>query len=322
MPDTATTPKTLRLGHSPDPDDAFMWYPLANFVGPDGHRYQPLIDTAGYRFEHVLEDIQALNERSFRGELEITAISIHTYPYVANTYALTSCGASLGDGYGPMIVTANAAFDPATLLASDTIRADKQPTLAIPGKQTSAWLASQLWLRDTLGVSLQPTPDGASPINHDVVAFDQIIDKVAAGEYAAGLIIHEGQLTYAEHDLRQVVDLGKWWKETRGLPMPLGGNCIRRDLAQPAMAIVCDVLKRSIEYALEHRDEAVRFALNWARGMENELADRFVGMYVNEWTLDYGDDGRAAVRQFLKEGIDAGLVPDCGEIDFIEPKSQ
>jgi 1,4-dihydroxy-6-naphthoate synthase len=313
MPNTPTAQQTLRLGHSPDPDDAFMWYPLANFVGPDGKQYKPLIDTAGYGFEHVLEDIQSLNERSFRGELEITAISIHTYPYVAAKYALTSCGASLGDGYGPMIVTADANFDPASLTKPDG------PTLAIPGKQTSAWLGTQLWLNEMLGASAPSAATHGSGINHEVVAFDQIIEKVASGEYAAGLIIHEGQLTYSEHDLHLIVDLGRWWQDTRGLPLPLGGNCVRRDLGQPAMGVVCDVLKRSIEYALEHRDEAVRFSLNWARGMEDQLADRFVGMYVNDWTLDYGDDGRAAVRQFLKEGIDAGLVPDCGEVDFVEP---
>ena len=331
---TTTAVKTLRLGHSPDPDDAFMWYPLADFVGPDGKQYKPLIDTAGYQFQHVLEDIQALNERSFRGELEITAISIHTYPYVSDKYALTSCGASLGDGYGPMIVTADPNFDPANLIRqTDASKTgahgriidpgdsdNQQATLAIPGQQSSAWLATQLWLKETLGLALDQRGGGQSPIPHEVVAFDQIIDKVAAGEYAAGLIIHEGQLTYTDHHLQQVVDLGQWWGQTRSLPLPLGGNCIRRDLGQPAMNVVCDVLKRSIEYALQHRDEAVRFALNWARGIEDDLADRFVGMYVNEWTLDYGQDGRAAVRQFLREGIDAGLVPDCGDIDFIEPR--
>jgi 1,4-dihydroxy-6-naphthoate synthase len=314
MNQPSTAQKTLRLGHSPDPDDAFMWYPLANFTGPDGKQYRPLIDTAGYAFQHVLEDIQALNERSFRGELEITAISIHTYPYVADKYALTSCGASLGNGYGPMIVTADPNFDPASLIGRTDSDARDQPTLAIPGKQTSAWLGTQLWLNETAGLGANDA------INHEVVAFDQIIDKVAAGEYAAGLIIHEGQLTYSDHDLHLVEDLGTWWQRTRALPLPLGGNCIRRDLGQPAMGVVCDVLKRSIEYALQHRDEAVRFALNWARGMEDQLADRFVGMYVNDWTLDYGDTGRAAVRQFLREGIDAGLVPDCGEIDFIAPR--
>jgi len=156
-------------------------------------------------------------------------------------------------------------------------------------------------------------------VNHEVVAFDQIIEKVATGEYAAGLIIHEGQITYREHNLELVVDLGQWWGETRGLPLPLGGNCVRRDLGQPAMSEVCGILKRSIQYALTHREPAVRFALNWARGISGELTDRFVGMYVNEWALDYGEAGRQAVRQFLKEGIDAGLVPDCGEVDFIEP---
>jgi 1,4-dihydroxy-6-naphthoate synthase len=283
MPATPASTQTPRLGHSPDPDDAFMWYPLANFTAPDGVTHTPRIDTGRFAFEHVLEDIQALNERSFRGELEITAISIHTYPYVADRYALTSCGASLGDGYGPMIVTADPDFDPAALTQPGG------PTLAIPGKQTSAWLATQLWLREahrlqSMGFRDNPassqTPassqntgssagrpssqnDGpGAAVNHEVVPFDQIIDKVVAGEYAAGLIIHEGQITYRDHDLHLIVDLGRWWRDTRQLPLPLGGNCVRRDLGQPAMSEVCRILKNSIQYALDHREEAVDFALH------------------------------------------------------------
>lgn len=316
-----SSPATLRLGHSPDPDDAFMWYPLANFTGPDGRTYTPQIDTAGYQFEHVLEDIQALNERSFRGELEITAISIHTYAYVADKYALTSCGASLGEGYGPMIVTRPGGPGLEELvLPAETSEAEAAaaPKLAIPGKQTSAWLATQLYLREAAG--LAPTADPGR-VNHEVTPFDQILPKVASGQCAAGLIIHEGQLTYAEHELELKVDLGQWWSRTRGLPLPLGGNAIRRDLGEPAMQKVCGVLKQSIEHALAHREEAVAFSLNWARGMAPTLADQFVGMYVNEWTLDYGQRGRAAVRQFLGEGVKAGLIPDPGEVDFVEPEA-
>jgi 1,4-dihydroxy-6-naphthoate synthase len=300
---TTTDTKTLRIGHSPDPDDAFMWYPLANFVGPDGQRYTPKIDTRGYEFVHVLEDIQSLNVRSAKGELEITAISIHQYPYVADKYALTSCGSSMGDGYGPMIVAKTKGLTPADL---------KGKKLAIPGEQTTAWLSTQLWLKEQ-GLS-------KGDVQFENVMFDQIIPKVATGEYDAGLIIHEGQITYENQGLDLVVDLGKWWTDSRGLPLPLGGNCIRRDLGEE-MPAVCRVLLDSIEYALEHREEAVKFALNWARDMGSELADRFVGMYVNQWTLDYGDRGRDAVQRLLTEGADAGIVPRVpgGRVDFVQP---
>ena len=305
MNDTATDTQrlTLRIGHSPDPDDAFMWYPLANFTGPDGTRLSPKIDTGGFDFVHVLEDIQALNERSDRGELEITALSIHQYPYVANRYALTSCGASLGDGFGPMLVTPKS--KQLTLGSLPVAR------LAIPGTRTSAWLALQLLLREQ-------GADRIDRLDWEVVPFDQIIPKVAAGEYDAGLIIHEGQLTYAEAGLDCLVDLGQWWGETRGLPLPLGGNAIRRDL-DPHLPRICDVLLRSIQWALDHRAESVQFALNYARDMGQALADEFVGMYVNQWTLDYGEQGREAVRRFLGEAKTAGLVPDFGAVDFIEP---
>ncbi|MEM9021153.1 MAG: MqnA/MqnD/SBP family protein [Planctomycetota bacterium] len=301
---TATQTKTLRIGHSPDPDDAFMWYPLANFVGPDGQRYTPKIDTRGYEFVHVLEDIQSLNVRSERAELEITAISIHQYPYVASDYALTSCGSSMGDGYGPMIVHKRGDMKPGDL---------KGARLAIPGERTTAWLSTQLWLAEH-GLS-------KDDVFFENVMFDQIIAKVADGTFDAGLIIHEGQITYQNDGLEVLVDLGKWWTESRGLPLPLGGNCIRRDLGE-AIGGVCRVLLDSIEYALGHREEAVRFALNWARDMGSDLADEFVGMYVNQWTLDYGERGRAAVNQLLKEGVAAGIVPSLpggGVVDFVEP---
>jgi len=297
---TATDTTTLRIGHSPDPDDAFMWWPLANCVGPDGKRYTPKIDTRGYEFVHVLEDIQSLNVRSAKGELEITAISIHQYPYVADQYALTSCGSSMGDGYGPMIVS------PRKLAAAGL----KGKTLAIPGEQTTAWLSTQLWLSEH-GLS-------KADVRFENVMFDEIIPKVQSGEYDAGLIIHEGQITYQNSGLQLVVDLGKWWTQSRGLPLPLGGNCIRRDLGD-AMPEVCRVLLDSINYALEHREEAVHFALNWARDMGADLADEFVGMYVNQWTLDYGQRGRDAVQQLLSEGAEAGIVPAVGEVDFVDP---
>ncbi len=298
---TTSARQTIRIGHSPDPDDAFMWYPLANFpsnTGPGGKTYTPTIDTGKYDFVHVLEDIQSLNERSARAELEITAISIHQYPYVAKDYALTSCGSSMGDGYGPMIVV------PAN--SKITVNDLSKIRIAIPGERTTAFLALSLML-------------GKKPTNYDVVMFDQIIPKVVAGEYEAGLIIHEGQLTYGDVGLRCVVDLGKWWTDSRKLPLPLGGNAIRRDLGVPEMRKICTILLRSIEYALAHRAEAVEYALNYARDMGSELADEFVGMYVNQWTLDYGPRGRAAVKQLIKESIAANLIPDCGEVDLVEP---
>jgi 1,4-dihydroxy-6-naphthoate synthase len=293
--------RQLRIGHSPDPDDAFMWYPLANFPngsGPAGKTYTPRIDTNGYNFVHVLEDIESLNQRSLKGELEITALSIHQYPYIADKYALTSCGSSMGDGYGPMIV----AKKPYTL---DQL---KDLTIAIPGTRTTAFLTLSLLLHSL----------GVKKVNYKVVMFDQIIQAVAAGEFDAGLIIHEGQLTYADAGLEKIIDLGQWWTSTRGLPLPLGGNAIRRDLAAEFKPI-CRVLYESIRFALDHRDESVQYALNYARDMGKDLADRFVGMYVNQWTLDYGPIGRRAIQQLLDEAAAAGLTPKVGTIDYITP---
>ena len=299
---TAPSPKTtIRLGHSPDPDDAFMWRALANFVAPDGAKLTPTIDTRGYDFVHVLEDIQSLNMRSERGELEITALSTHQYPFVADKYALTHCGASMGDDYGPMIVS-RCKLRPTELAGK---------SLAIPGERTSAWLACQILLAEE-GLS-------TDELRYRAVPFDQIIPRVAGGEFDAGLIIHEGQLTYRHSGLVCVADLGAWWTRSRGLPLPLGANAIRRDLG-PKMEELCAILLDSIRYALAHRHEAVAFSLNYARDLGPEPADRFVAMYVNKWTLDYGERGRRAVRQFIREGIDAGLVPDCGEIDFVYPR--
>ncbi len=279
-----------------------MWYPLANFTAPDGTKLTPKIDTGGYDFVHVLEDIQSLNVRSEKGELEITAFSIHQYPFVADKYAMTSCGSSMGDGYGPMIV-APKTFDIADL---------KGKKLAVPGERTTAWLTCQLLLAE----------HGMTKDDLDIgfVMFDEIFERVESGEYDAGLIIHEGQITYENNGLHLIVDLGKWWTDRSGLPLPLGGNAIRRDLIEAGEGgKICRVLLDSIDYALANRKDSVAFALNYARDMGADLADKFVGMYVNDWTLDYGDRGREAVRTFLKAAVDAGLVPDCGDIDFIDP---
>ena len=290
---TMTNTKTLRIGHSPDPDDAFMWYPLADLDGTG-----PKVDTGRYRFEHVLQDIETLNQRSERGELEITALSIHQFAHVADKYALTSCGSSMGDGYGPMIVSRKP-------LQMDQLGPIK---LAVPGERTTAFLAASL-LYKSLGMELS---------SFEVVMFDEIIPKVVGGDFDAGLIIHEGQLTYGEAGLNCVVDLGQWWGQTRNLPLPLGGNAIRRDLADEFVPI-CSILLDSIKHALDHREESVNYALNYARDMGVDLADKFVGMYVNDWTLDYGPVGRKAVEQLLAEGAEAGLLPAVESLELIRP---
>ncbi|WP_428387535.1 MqnA/MqnD/SBP family protein [Mucisphaera sp.] len=306
----------VRIGHSPDPDDAFMWYPLANFTGPNGVVHRPQIDTRGFGFEHVMEDIESLNQRSERGELEVTALSIHQFPYVADRYVLTSCGSSMGDGYGPIVVAKaeGEATAPGRQQGGDGGAAGlkwlKGKRLAIPGIRTSAWLSMQLRLAEA-GMS-------AKDVDWSVVAFDEIPEAVLSGRADAGLLIHEGQLTYEQQGLKLVEDLGVWWTQTRGLPLPLGGNAIRKDLGDQ-VGPLCRVLLDSIEWALAHREESVGFALQWARGMESDLADRFVGMYVNQWTLDYGERGRAAVTRLIEEGVGAGLVPDKGPVVFAEP---
>lgn len=289
-------PTTLRIGHSPDPDDAFMWYPLV--PGPDG---RALVDTGRYRFEHVLEDIESLNQRSERGELEITALSIHQYPFVADRYALTSCGSSMGEDYGPMVVAGRP-------MSLDELR---RVTIAVPGQRTTAFLTLSLML-------------GVGQFQFECVPFDEIIPAIQQGRYEAGLIIHEGQLTYARHGLQLVADLGRWWMQQRNLPLPLGGNAIRRDLGLQAMREICTILLRSIRYALDHRRQAVDYALKYARGMDTPLADRFVGMYVNHWTLDYGPKGRQAVQALLSAGVQAGLLPGgthVATIDFVDPEA-
>jgi 1,4-dihydroxy-6-naphthoate synthase len=305
-------PTRLRLGHSPDPDDAFMFYALA--------QDPPLIDTRGWTFEHVLQDIQTLNQRARNGELEITAISIHAYPYVADKYALTSCGSSMGDKYGPMVVSLDPLTDAHGHVQLDRLRGK---TIAIPGKLTTAFLALQLCLGPGIEQSeiQNPKTKIQNPqFSYVVVPFDQILQYVKDGRADAGLIIHEGQLTYRTMGLNLIVDLGVWWFEKTGLPLPLGGNCIRKDLGREAMQEVTDVLKQSIQYSLTHRAPAVEYALQFGRDLDRNLADRFVGMYVNDWTLDYGPKGREAISRLLKEGARAGLVPDIGEIEYVTAK--
>ncbi len=296
-----TATQTLRLGHSPDPDDAFMFYGLAKDKFPTGR----------YRFEHVLQDIQTLNQRAMKGELEITAISIHAYPFVADKYALTSCGSSMGDKYGPMVIARE----------KMTLADLKGKHLAIPGKMTTAFLALQLILgKGKEGKSLHSALSTQHSFSYEVVMFDEIPKAVQEGKFDAGLIIHEGQLTYKTLGLELVVDEGIWWHEKTGLPLPLGGNCIRRDLGPQVMQEVTDILKQSIQYSLDHRKEAVEYALQFGRDLNRDLADRFVGMYVNKWTLDYGDIGRKAIDLLLAEGAKAGIVPAIGTIDYVTAK--
>lgn len=285
--------KALTLGHSPDPDDAFMFYALA----------ENKIDTHGWTFEHTLQDIQTLNERATRGELHISAISIHAYAYVLDQYALLPCGASMGDGYGPMVIAPTGAKLPD--LSEETAIVDwlRGRTIAVPGLMTSAFLALQLYM--------------GKEINFEVVPFDEIFDFVKSGKADAGLIIHEGQLTYARDGFDKVVDLGEWWKAGTGLPLPLGGNVIRKDISPADRSEINLVLRESILYGLKHRGAGVAHAMPLARGMDTTLADQFIGMYVNDYTLDYGDSGRQAIREFLGRAHAAGLIPAPVELEFV-----
>jgi 1,4-dihydroxy-6-naphthoate synthase len=278
------------LGHSPDPDDAFMFYAMA----------ENKIDLRGYRFEHQLEDIQTLNERALRGELHISAISIHAFAYVSDRYALLPCGASMGDGYGPMVVaTDNTQFD-----SDDARRAWlRERKIAIPGRMTSAYLALQLYLGE---------------FEHVVVPFDQIFETVKNGGADAGLIIHEGQLTYARAGFTKIVDLGEWWKRETGLPLPLGGNVLRKDIAPTVQRDLLAIMRESIDYGLKHREEAVRHSMPYARDMDTQLAGKFIGMYVNDYTREYGDEGREAIRRFLTRAKDAGYITKTPAIEFVE----
>jgi 5,8-dihydroxy-2-naphthoate synthase len=280
-------PTKLTLGHSPDPDDAFMFYGLA----------KGLIPTPGFRFEHVLQDIQTLNERATRGELDITAISLHAYAYVSGQYALLPSGASMGDGYGPMLV-ARQKFSRAEIA---------RKKIAVPGTMTSAFLALQLWLGKS-----------AKEFDCVVVPFDQIFSAVKNGMADVGLIIHEGQLTYQKEGLVVCEDLGVWWgKENAGLPLPLGGNVIHKRFPPDVRKTISGILTASIQFSLDHRAEAVQHALQYARDMGRDLADRFVGMYVNHWTLDYSERGREAIRRFLGQAFERGLVPHRQELEFV-----
>jgi 1,4-dihydroxy-6-naphthoate synthase len=284
---TATT-RLIRIGHSPDPDDAFMFYALA----------RDKLDVGGYKFTHELCDIESLNRRAFAGELELTALSLHAYAYLADKYALCPCGASMGDGYGPMVVTRQ----PTTL---DELRTSR---IAVPGTLTTAFLALRLCC--------------GTDFPYVVAPFDQILDVVVAGEFHgervdAGLIIHEGQLTYADQQLQLVVDLGRWWLDQTGLPLPLGANGIRKDLGPEVMRDVNRLLKASIQYGLDHRAEALDYAQQFGRGLDRRKADTFVGMYVNDWTLDFGARGREAVAQLLRRGHEAGVIPELVIPEFV-----
>ena len=274
--------RTLTLGHSPDPDDAFMFYALA----------ANKIDTEGFRFEHILQDIETLNWRAMREELDITAVSIHAYAYLQDRYMLLPHGASMGDGYGPMVV-AREPIAPADLPGK---------LIAVPGVMTSAFLHLKLAIGN---------------FRFRVVPFDRILEEVAAGRADAGLIIHEGQLTYQNLGLVEILNLGLWWRDrTGGLPLPLGGNGIRRSLGSELIATVSDILRRSIVYGLEHRGDALRHSMRYGRDMTEDLNDRFVGMYVNDLTVDYGERGRQAVRLLLTEGFEKGLLPGPVRVEY------
>lgn len=276
MPET----EIIRIGHSPDSDDAFMFYALA----------KDIIKTEPYKIVHVIEDIETLNKRALAAVLEVTAISVHAYAYVSNDYALMPCGASIGDKYGPLLVSKSPIED----LTGKKI--------AIPGKMTTAYLTMKLYQPD---------------VEIETFRFDEIIQAVQDGKVDAGLIIHEGQLTYAREGLHKIVDLGEWWYDETGLPLPLGANVIRRNLGSEKISVITSLLKQSIQYSLDHRELGLEYAMTYARDMETELADKFVGMYVNDYTLDYGDSGRKAVQELLNRGHDAGVIENKVDADFV-----
>jgi len=288
--------RIFTLGHSPDPDDAFMFYAIA----------ENKIDLRGYRFQHRLEDIQTLNERALRGELHISAISIHAYAYVSDKYALLPCGASMGDGYGPILV--RKLPKPDAQIANPNQHVDLRESLrgcviAVPGKMTSAFLALQLYLGD---------------FKYVVVPFDRIFEAVKTGRADAGLIIHEGQLTYSRGGFEKIVDLGGWWKGATGLPLPLGGNVLRKDIPHAVQHDLLEIIRESIAFGLAHRDEAVRHSLPYARDMDANLAGKFIEMYVNEFTRDFGETGRAAIHKFLGDARDKGYIDGPIEVEFVE----
>jgi 1,4-dihydroxy-6-naphthoate synthase len=280
---TETERTTITLAHSPDSDDAFMFYGLATNK----------INTGALHFEHLLKDIQTLNEEAMRGTYDVTAISFHAYAYIADKYALLPHGASIGDNYGPIVVSR----EPAT---PDDIPRLK---IAIPGKLTSAFLALRIF---------------NSEFQYEVVPFDKIIEAVQNGTCDAGLLIHEGQLFYESKGLHKVLDLGEWWHNRHGLPLPMGGNVIRRDLGEPLVKDVSRLLRESINYSLTHREDALQYAMQFARDMETDLADRFVAMWVNDLTLDYTERGREAVRRLLQEGFEKGIIPNQVPVEFVD----
>jgi 1,4-dihydroxy-6-naphthoate synthase len=275
--------RRLSLAHSPDSDDAFMFYGLASGQVPSGD----------VELEHVLVDIETLNRAAREATHDVTAISFHAWPYVADTYALMPCGGSIGDGYGPLLVSRE------PMAEGDVARHE----IAVPGTLTSAYLALKLF---------------APGVRTRVVPFDQILDEVRAGRADAGLIIHEGQLTYGGQGLHRVLDLGEWWKRETGLPLPLGGNAVRRGLGRELMAHLTRLVRETVKYSLAHRPQALEYAMSFARGMETGVADRFVGMWVNAMTVDCGEVGRRAVQTFLDRGHEAGIIPMRARVDFVE----
>jgi 5,8-dihydroxy-2-naphthoate synthase len=280
---TVSTPvREITVAHSPDSDDAFMFYGLATNK----------VRVPGLRFNHTLCDIETLNRKAQDGVYDVTAISFHAYPYIQEHYALMSCGGSVGEGYGPIIVSSR----------PFTQTEIKRKKIAVPGTLTTAYLALKLF---------------APGIEVEVVPFDQIIPQILEGKHEAGLIIHEGQLSYDKPGLHRVVDLGKWWQKVTGLPLPLGGNAIRRSLGPEMIASVTQALRDSIQYALDHREEALAYAMQFARDLDAQLADKFVGMYVNERTLDYGNDGREAIRRLLDMGHKAGIIPQAPRVKWV-----
>ncbi|HZH34133.1 MAG TPA: MqnA/MqnD/SBP family protein [Pyrinomonadaceae bacterium] len=280
---TDTEPRTISVAHSPDSDDAFMFYGLATNK----------LDTGNLKFTHVLEDIQTLNEKALKGVYDVTAVSFHAYAYISDKYALLPHGASIGDKYGPIVVSREK-MKPEEL---------GQATIAIPGEMTSAYLALRLFNQD---------------FKYTVIPFDKIIDAVKQGVCDAGLLIHEGQLFYGRLGLSKVIDLGEWWHERTGLPLPMGGNAIRRELGAPMMKKVSRYLHESIKFSLDNRENALSYAMQFARDMDTETADRFVAMWVNELTLDYGARGREGVRRLLAEGYEKGIIPNKVEVEFVE----
>jgi 1,4-dihydroxy-6-naphthoate synthase len=285
--DTSQAVREITIAHSPDSDDAFMFYGLATNK----------VRVPGLRFTHTLCDIETLNRKAMDGGVyDVTAISFHAYPYLQDQYALMPSGGSVGDGYGPMIVATRP-------FSVDEVKLHR---IAVPGTLTTAYLALQLF---------------APGIETEVVPFDQIIPQIVDGRFEAGLIIHEGQLTYSKAGLQRVVDLGRWWQQMTGLPLPLGGNAIRRSLGPVLIASVCQALRESIQYALDHREEALAYAMQFARDLDTQSADKFVGMYVNERTLDYGPDGREAIRRLLDMGHAAGIIPMVPRVEFVEGSS-